>query len=170
MLLERWRNSTQLKCGTLGRRKTQNMFWGLIFNSNKKMSCYCCINSRVCFRWGRIPLCFSTNITKPALGLLPPQITSSASETTQNECALPPGPMPLPEGDKADTSQSPGRHSRDSLCQGICVSLIMTLFQRRSCLSCHSHAGLLISHSPPLASPSPLLSSPPLALLCFQKF
>lgn len=87
-------------------------------------------------------------------------ITSSASETTQNECALPLSPMPLPEGDKADTSQSPERHSREPLCQGICVSLIMTQFQRRSCLSCHSHAGLLISSS----------SSPSLfALLCFSE-
>lgn len=87
---ERWRNSTQLKCGSLGRGKTPNMFWRLIFNSNEKMSCYCCVNLRVCFRWGRVPLCFSTNITKPVLGLLPPQITSLASESTQNECALPP--------------------------------------------------------------------------------
>lgn len=74
--------------------------------------------------------------------------------------ALPLSPMPLPEGDKADTSQSPERHSREPLCQGICVSLIMTQFQRRSCLSCHSHAGLLISSS----------SSPSLfALLCFSE-
>lgn len=76
-------------------------------------------------------------------------------------CAAP-GPMPLPEGDKADTSQSPGRHSRDPMCQGICVSLIMTLFQRRSCLSCHSYAGLLISRSPLPSFPSPLPS-----LCCF---
>lgn len=99
------------------------------------------------------------NITNPALGQLPPQITSAACETTQNECALPLSPMPLPEGDKADTSQSPERPSRDPQRQGICVSLIMTQFQRRSCLSCHRHAGLLISSS------SPSL----LALLCFSE-
>lgn len=98
----------------------------------KRWAAVAVLTLRVCFWWGRIPLCFSTNITKPALGLLPPQITYSTSEATQNECALPPGRMPLPEGAKADTSQSPERHSRDPLCQGICVSLIMTLFQRRS--------------------------------------
>lgn len=66
------------------------MFWVLIFDA-KKMGCYCCVKFASVIRWCSIPLCFSTIITKPARGLLPPQITSTVSETTQNECALAPG-------------------------------------------------------------------------------
>lgn len=135
------------------------MFRGLIFHSNEKMSCYFCISSASLFPMrSRTLVFFSPTSQSTALG------SAATSDNlhrfrkhSERACCCPRRPLPLPEGDKADTSPSPERRSRDPLRRGSCVSLIMTLFQRRSCLSCHSHAELLISLSPlhpPCALPS----------------
>lgn len=63
------------------------------------MSYYCRINLQV---WSQT-LVFSHKHHKTS-PRVPPQITYAAFETTQFECVLPFGTMPLPEGDKADTS------------------------------------------------------------------
>lgn len=118
----------------------------------------------VCFQWGRIPLCFPTNITKPALGLLPPQITSSASETTQNECTLPPGSHAatggaqswhIPKsGEKQPRPAVPG-DLRESHNDSVSKEILPLLPQ-----PCRAF-------DLPLSSPpSP---SPPLPLLCFSE-
>lgn len=103
-------------------------------------------------------LVFSTNITQ-ASGLTSPQINPETYEKhSERICAAPRGPTLPPEGTDV-TSQSPEIHSRVPRSQRIRVRLIMTQFQRRSCLSCNSHAGLLICRSPLH------FSSPPLVLL-----
>lgn len=59
----------------------------------KKTSCFCCVNlAGMGFFSDEVAYArvISTNITKAAYGPLPPQITSSASETTQSERARPP--------------------------------------------------------------------------------
>lgn len=138
-----------------GEERLMNMFRGLIFNSNEKMSR---INLWVVFffpmRSHTLVFFHQHHKTSLRSTAIPDNLLGFRNHSEW--VCVAPGPTPLPEGDKADTSQSPERHSQTHCARGMCVSLIMTLFQRRSCLSCHSHAGLLIS-------------CPPYSLLCFSE-
>lgn len=111
------------------------MIRGLMFNSNEKTNCYCCIklcqpdSDEAAYPCGSLTPPSPTVLSQPAQ----PQITSAASKAAQNECALRPGPMLLPWGGQSRHFPPSGETQPQSPTApgDLRVSLIMTQVQKK---------------------------------------
>lgn len=122
-----------------------NIFWGLIFDSNENINCYCCTDfaSQILMRLHT--LVYFPPHHKPSLRLSPTRDNLFVIQNHSEWVCTAPGSHETTGGGQIRHIPK-SRETRPT--QGICVTLIMTLFQRRSCLACHGHASLLISSTP----------------------
>lgn len=144
-----------------GKKKRLNMFWGLIFNSNEKMSCCCCINFESLFLMRSHTLVFFHQHHKTGLrsAATPDNLLDFRSHS-EWMCTAPGSHATTRGGQSWHIPKSGETQPRPAVPGDLRESHNDSVSKEIRSNSCHSRAGLLISHSPlPPPFPSPSLYS-----------